>query len=160
MPVAGQAAAVLQELMDRAEIVQLLHLYCRAVDRRDAGLLATLYHPDAYEDHLVYRGPAAGFIEVIIEQLASDTFGMHDLGTSIIELDDDVARAETYYTSYRGRLRAGGGEYLIRSGGRYFDRLERRSGGPWLIASRSVTREWRYVDRIEPEWLGQLQRTA
>jgi hypothetical protein len=139
--------------------MKLLHLYCRAVDQRDAELLATIYHPDAYEDHLVYRGPAEGFIAMVVDELALDTFGMHDLGTCIIELAGDAANVETYYTSYRGRPHASGGEYLIRSGGRYFDRLERRRDGPWLIASRSVTREWRYVDRIEPEWLRQLKRS-
>jgi hypothetical protein len=150
----------LQELSDRAAISHLLHLYCRAVDRRDVALLASIYHPDAYEDHLVYRGPAAGFVEMIVEELAQDTFGLHDLGTCIIEIDGNTATAESYYTSHRGRPHADGGEYLISSGGRYLDRLERRDGGPWLIASRHVTREWRRVERVKAEWLGQLHRLA
>lgn len=146
------------ELLAHAEITRLLNVYCRAVDQRDAELLASIYHPDAHEDHLIHNGPAAEFVAHIVDELAADTFGLHHLGTSIIEIDGTKARAETYYISYRGRKHPDGGEYLISSGGRYLDELERRADGPWLIASRVVTREWRRVERIKQEWLSQLSR--
>jgi hypothetical protein len=133
------------DLLPHAEITRLLHFYCPAVDRHDAKLLASVYQPDAHEDHLFYRGPAVGFVPAVINELAADTFGLHDLGTSLIEVHGTCANAETYYISHRGRPHADGGEYLISSGGRYLDRLERRADGPWLISSRAVTREWRQL---------------
>ena len=45
-----------EELIARQEITDVLHRYCRAVDRRDPDLLRSVYHPDATDDHGVYAG--------------------------------------------------------------------------------------------------------
>jgi hypothetical protein len=51
----------------------------------------------------------------------------HVLGQSLIELKDDVARAETHVTSYH-RINTGTEERDTVIGGRYLDRMEKRGG--------------------------------
>ena len=43
--------AEIRALLDRQAITDALHLYCRAIDRTDEELLASVYHPDAIDDH-------------------------------------------------------------------------------------------------------------
>jgi hypothetical protein len=150
----------MQELLDKEEIRGVLHAYCRAVDRLDAELLRSLYHPDATDDHIAVRGSVDDFIRWAWEAMATDTFVIHNIGTSIIELEGDVAYAETYYESLRGQSddTVGGGEYLLMSGGRYIDRFERRDGGPWRIADRVLYREWVRRDLVPAEQAVGLRR--
>jgi hypothetical protein len=159
-PAVASTGDALQQLVDREEIRQVLALYCRAVDRLDRELLRSLYHPDATDDHVAVSGPVENFIEWAFGVLSADTFAMHSLGTVIIELDGDVAYVESYYENLRGQPAGEGedGEYLIMSGGRYVDRFERRDGGPWLIASRVLMREWFRRDLIAPQSLMGFRR--
>ena len=147
----------LSALLDRDEIRGVLNLYCRAIDRRDERLLRSLFHPDATDDHIAVSGPSENFFSWVYGELAGDTFVMHNLGTTIIEIDGDVAHVESYYESVRGQP-ADVGEWLLMSGGRYIDRFERREGGPWLIASRTLFREWSRRDLIPPEQANGIKR--
>lgn len=147
----------LQRLLHREEIRGVLHAYCRAIDRLDAELMRSLYHEDATDDHIAVKGSVEEFIRWAFEATADDTFIMHNLGTVNIELAGDVAYVETYYESLRGQP-AEEGECLLRSGGRYIDRFERRDGGPWLIASRVLLREWARRQLVGPEEAAGLRR--
>ena len=40
-----------QELLDRAELTDLVMRYSRGVDRRDFALIRSTYHDDAIDDH-------------------------------------------------------------------------------------------------------------
>lgn len=42
---------LLQQMLDREAIRDLVWRYCRAVDRRDFAALSALYHPDAIDEH-------------------------------------------------------------------------------------------------------------
>lgn len=54
----------LQTLLDKQAITEVLHRYCRGIDRADPETLASAYWPDAYEEHASeYTGPIEGFIE-------------------------------------------------------------------------------------------------
>jgi hypothetical protein len=48
----------LAALLDKAECTELVHKVARAIDRRDAALLATLFHPD--EAHAARDRTGAG----------------------------------------------------------------------------------------------------
>ena len=61
----------------------------------------------------------------------------HDLLNTTIEIDGDVAHAETYYLFVARNT----DESVWLAGGRYVDRLERR-GGEWRIALRTNAIEW------------------
>jgi hypothetical protein len=141
-------------LLDRQEIQDLLARYCRAVDRRDWAKLGDVFHADAHDDHGEYKGGVEGFLAWVKQRHASIGQSMHFLGNCLIEFaGDDVALVETYFVASQ-RLGAEAGpaarKMLEQCGadsagavdldvlGRYIDRMERRAGGPWKIARRTV----------------------
>ena len=120
------------------EIRDLMARYCRGVDRMDADLIASAYHPDAIDEHGVtqFTGETVG--PGIVDLLRSARFSMHHVTNQAIQLhDDDHAGCETYYEVWQTIPDEGGGEQLLHVLGRYIDRLERR-GGEWRIAHRLV----------------------
>ncbi len=131
-----------QELLDKQAIVEVLMKYCRGVDRRDPDLLTSIYHPDAYDDHVGrhFDGTTVGqgLVDWMYEEMEVTT---HNITTYNIEIDGDVAGSESYTTSVH--LRKMDGEVrTILSLARYVDRMERRDGVNWKIASRIVVSEF------------------
>ncbi len=57
----------LQRLVDKQEIYEVLMRYCRAVDRLDKALLATVYSEDAWDSHGLFEGKATDFIEWVMK---------------------------------------------------------------------------------------------
>lgn len=129
----------LQRLIDESQIRRLLDSYPRALDRQDHELLASLYHPDAKEDHGVFNGSAAGYVDFIESHAVPGNYWMHHNGTMHIEIDGDVALTETYTLAfYRIGPKEGDSrdrEIFLRV--RYIDRIEKRDG-EWKIAHRRV----------------------
>src|SRR6202162_2490863 len=132
------SAARLQELLDRQDILDCIHRYCRAVDRFDRGLLLSVYHPDAIDDHGVFVGGPLEF--------ADWAFGYHSLYQNLThhivtnphcELAGDTAHTETYWL-FSGINKEGPSTLHF---GRYIDRFERRNGR-WAIAARACVIEW------------------
>lgn len=149
--------AKLQSLIDKEEIREVLHRYCRANDRGDSQLLSTVFHDDAVDDHGAYLGDIPGFISHVERMFHEDTpFGtsalqnmQHSLGTINIELDGDTAYSEAYFVSTpithpdeQGRVT------IAPMLGRYLDRFERRNGD-WRIAQRRVVKDVRDVRVVE-----------
>ena len=134
----------LRRLADRSEILDCLTLLARGMDRHDAELMTSTYHPDALDDHGRFRGAAADFIEYVngVEGIggvhATYSVHQHYLLNHFVDLDGDEAHSETYYI-FAGEVVESG--RLILMGGRYLDRLTRR-GGRWGITVRRVVAEW------------------
>jgi hypothetical protein len=143
----------LQELLDRASILECLRRYTRGADRVDAELVRSAYHDDARD----FRGPEGG---QTVDQMVATWYEaqplrlrtQHYATNTTVDLDGDVAHAETYWLAVAQHIGNTNG-WLI--GGRYLDRLERRNG-EWRIAKRILTREWMAdagpTDLIGPEW--------
>ena len=133
---------VLKRLLDRQAITDVLARYCAGVDRLDAELVASCYHPDATDDHGVFRGTGHDFaahVVAVLERHADATH--HQLGQVLVDfLDDGVARVESYVLAYH-RIDGEAGVELEAFGGRYLDRFEVREGC-WRIASRRVLPHW------------------
>jgi len=128
----------IQKMIDESAIRNLLNKYPRAVDRQDYELLASLFHPDAIDDHGVYNGSAAGYVDWIKTMDIPGYHWMHHNGTQIIEIDGDVAFAETYCLAfYRQSEEGKEGEKEMFLRVRYLDRVEKRNG-EWRIAHRRV----------------------
>jgi hypothetical protein len=144
----------LLELCDRQEIMTLLTTYTRGLDRRDEGLIASVYHPDATHDHGMWKGNAYDFAAYSVESLASMHRTMHSLFQSTIEFESRTsAVGETYcLAGHRVKSRQGIGWADHYVWMRYIDRFERRDGGPWLISRRVVAWEWTRIDPVEREW--------
>jgi hypothetical protein len=142
----------LQDLLDRQDILDCIHRYCRAVDRFDRELLISVYHPDAIDDHGMFVGGP--------EDFADWAFGYHSLyqkGTHHIvtnhscDLKGDTAHTETYwlFCGINKDPQTGREQPSTLHFGRYLDRFERRQGR-WAIAARACIIEWHAA-------LGELQ---
>lgn len=137
------------DLLAKEEIREVLFRYARGIDRLDFDLVTACYHPDAYDDHGTFKGNVPDFIEMCRNFLPRFVCTQHFMGNMLIEVDGDVARAETYAVAYhRQELPDGSGKDDV-FGVRYVDRFEKRSAaGPWLIAHRVVATEWRRIDPV------------
>lgn len=136
----------LKSFRDKWEIHEALMRYCRGVDRADADLISSTFHPDAVADHgvLVFTGSEIGAALTKIENAVRTS--MHFVGNELIDVQGDVAFAEFYFISF-SEVERDGEPFLIARGARYVDRWERRDGA-WKIAYRVVPGEWNRVDPI------------
>jgi hypothetical protein len=138
------------------DIRSVIDCYGRAIDRNDAALLESLFHPDAVVHYGpdVFEGIAVDFIPAVLAVQAAMIRTQHLLGQSRIEIGGDQAWAETY--SHAVHLIArDAGEVEFVSGARYLDRLERRDGR-WRIAMRQVVVDWLREMRADESLFGRL----
>lgn len=142
----------LQRLIDRSEIYEVMCRYARGVDRGDADIIRSTYHPDAHDDHVDFKGDVESFIAWLDTRFVEYDNSMHFLGNCLIEFaGPDLALVETYYASRRLRAPVGDeGDGLApddmicrQSWGRYLDRFERRNG-EWRIARRTLVIDSRF----------------
>lgn len=143
-------ALTIEQLLARQEIADVILRYARGVDRLDMDLVRSCYHPDAYDEHGATRfaGNVDEFIEAARSFLPRWTATQHFMGNMLIEVDGNVARAETYAVAYHRREDADGSGKDDVMGIRYVDRFEKREG-EWRIAHRVVVTEWRRVDPVQ-----------
>jgi hypothetical protein len=151
-----QLCSAVAELQDRQAIHDCLMTYSRGVDRLDRELLLSVYHEDAIDDHGVFVGTPEEFADWAISMHTATHFShQHCIFNSTVDLDGDVAHAESYYM-FVGMNRQG--TPLAMSGGRYLDRFEKRDGR-WAIAARVCVRDWAPLTEI-PEQLDQAAMTV
>ncbi|MDG2111538.1 MAG: nuclear transport factor 2 family protein [Actinomycetota bacterium] len=150
-------ALTVEDLLAKEEIRDVIYRYARGVDRLDFDLVAACYHPDAYDDHGTFRGSVPDFVEMCRSFLPRFVCTQHFMGNMLIEVDGDVARAETYAVAYHRKENDDGSGIDDVFGIRYVDRFEQHDGGPWLIAHRAVATEWR---RVDPVPAGKLRGTV
>ena len=136
-------ARTLESLLDRTEIVELLHRYATAIDDRDWARLATCFTADA----VALYGPVLGRQEGIaaIEKTCRTAIepldaSQHLVGTHEIELDGDRARARCYVHAQHTRAGMPGGDNFV-IGATYFDQLVRTPDG-WRIRERELRILW------------------
>lgn len=138
--------AGLAELLDKQEIHETLLRYFRGVDRCDATLITSAFHPDAVAEHGPRHERGIDIGDKMVPRLRERWRAtMHFAANQIIEIETDVARVETYALNHH-LFNRDDQEHLFVRAIRYIDRLERRDG-VWKIAHRRVICEW---DRIEP----------
>lgn len=148
MTVDEKTQAALQALLDKQEIHEVLMRYCRGIDRCDAELLHGVYHPDATDDHGMFKGKATDFIPWALEALTREQNTSHYIANELIELDGDVAYCESYFLAVHRRLGKDGKPVDLMFGGRYADRFERRNG-QWKIADRRVVFDRSRLDPVD-----------
>ena len=137
----------LEKLIARQEIADVIYRYARGIDRLDFDLVRSCYHPDAYDDHGGLAGNVDEFIAAAKDFLMRWTATQHFMGNMLIEVNDPMARAETYAVAYHRREDADGNGKDDVFGIRYVDRFERRDD-EWRIAHRVIATEWRRVDSL------------
>lgn len=142
----------IDDLLDKQEIYEVLVRYCRGIDRVDEDLVRSCYHPDAYDDHGMFQGPASEFAAYAVENLRTMERTMHCIHNVAIEVHGSSAGSEAYCVAYHRIASRSGGFADHLAGIRYVDAFERRQDGPWLIAKRTVVYEWTRVDPVGREW--------
>ncbi len=130
----------LHELLDRRDIEDVVFRYCRGIDRIDRELVRSCYHPDASDDHGSFRGSVDEFLDWVFRLLARYSQTMHFVGNVLVELEGDVAAAETYGIAFH-RSERNEPQLNLMTGFRYLDRFEKRDGA-WKIADRRVVIDW------------------
>ena len=126
-------------VLDRQAIYDCIANYSRLVDRLDRSVLYKVYHKDAVDDHNMFVGTPEDFFDWVYELHTSEQIStQHNVGAHLCEIDGDSAHAETYFT-YGAMNRERAPATL--TGGRYFDRLEKRDG-KWGVVARKFVLDW------------------
>jgi hypothetical protein len=139
--------AVLQDLLDREEIKELIYQYGRGVDDlRPEMVLSCFDSPCAVECPLAWgketvRHEGREQVEAFFAQRATSNaesrFLRHRYNNPIIEVDGDNASNTVYWDEYREL----NNQFLL-GGGIYRDKLRRTPGG------------WRFTERVmKPTYL-------
>lgn len=142
----------LRELIDRQLILDTIHRYCRGVDRLDKALIASSYHPDAWDDHGTFKVRGSECADVIVARIAQQANSSMHCITNVLfdQLSDDIVNTEAYFVAWLAFFR-GDGAFTRGLGGRYVDRFERRND-IWRIANRVVVHEWSRIDPVGEPW--------
>lgn len=123
------------EIADRLAITEVIHRYCRAMDRVDAELGYSVWHEDGEADYgSIYRGSGRGFVDWVCGVHRTMIVHSHRATNVLITLEGDRAASETYVIA---TLRGMNGDRLMQTmaWGRYLDRWSRRKGR-WAIDRR------------------------
>lgn len=131
----------LLELLDKQAILELIHGYCQAADRRDTGKMRSLYHHDATDDHGgFFKGLAMEFIDKLPEIQAPMEILHHNVTTVNIKLNGHYAEGEVYVLAFH-KIKTDTDPFDLLIGGRYFDKYEKRDG-IWKFSHRAVVADW------------------
>ena len=131
----------LQALLDKQAIHEVVLRYCRGIDRLDAELVRSCFHPDATDEHGAFTGTRDEYVTWVTRVLARFEGTMHVTANHLVELAGDTAHSETYGIAYHFGDPPGDERVNFTTGFRYVDRFERRDG-EWRIAARVAVREW------------------
>jgi ketosteroid isomerase-like protein len=127
------------ELAARAALHALVCAYSRACDRRDMGLLRSLYTDDAVEEHgQMFRGGPDAYVAWVAGALANWQATAHYVTNTLFEVRGDRAEGEVFKLNYHRTL--DGAEDIL-TGSRSLDSYA-RSGGTWRFTRRFVTLDW------------------
>lgn len=123
-------ALTAETLLARHGILNTLANHSRGVDRADAALLGSAYHPDATVDYGFFAGPAAQLVEILAGAMKQSGVTLHRTCNSEVRVHGLRASAESYVIAYTEESQT---QRMIF--GRYLDTLECREG-TWKIAHR------------------------
>jgi len=137
----------LAELAARQAITEVIHRYCRAMDRMDADLALSCWHEGGTDDHApLFAGTAEAFIGWLWPVHAAMETTRHVISNVLIELQGDKAGAESYWTVTL-RVKKDGDLYDVIGGGRYVDNFE-CIDGQWAIRHRQSLHDWDVVQKV------------
>lgn len=145
---------MIETLLAKQEIYDLLCDYMHAQDRLDPQLHRAVFHDDATTDYGHQRGSADDFVVWAQSALASMIATHHMLGQVRIDIEGEIGFGEVYFQGFH-RLELEGEVKDLTISGRYVDRYEKREGR-WKIAHRTELVDWERVERATPPFLDTL----
>ncbi|MEV4252262.1 nuclear transport factor 2 family protein [Spirillospora sp. NPDC049652] len=134
---------MLQELTDRAAIVDAVIAYATALDTRDWEKLGGLFTEDACWE---YSGSGERLLgpDAIVTRMRTSLDRLdathHLNGNHVAAVHGDEAEHTCYYQAQHVRHGLSGGEKFL-AGGLYEDRLRRTPDG-WRFTHRRITSVW------------------
>jgi SnoaL-like domain len=135
---------VLQELLDKEAIRELVLLYSRGVDRKDGLLLRDLYTRDATDSHgNTFDGPADEYCTFLDKAFPFMPYSGHHVCNHLIGVDGDEANGEVYALAYHLIPSAEGRRIEDFMAVRYLDNYRREEDGRWRFSKRVVTYDLR-----------------
>jgi hypothetical protein len=129
------SASLLEELLDKQAITELLHRYARGCDRADEATLRACFAHHSVHRHGNFIGLSQDFCSHAIAVVSHAMIVRHQITNIIIEIKGDKASSECMYQAYHRLRDEDGGSIDYFNAGRYLDDLERLEGG-WVITSR------------------------
>ena len=125
----------MQQVADKIAITEVLHRYCRGLDRMDKAMARAVFAEDAAACYYgIYEGTGHGFIDWVWQAHAAMQRHSHQISNVLIELQGDRASSEACVTVVLW-LDSPQGMREIVCRGRYLDQWEKRAGH-WLIVKR------------------------
>lgn len=139
----------LEDLVSRDALHRLIMTYCRAADRGDAELMASIFHEDATVVSGVCNGSAAYFAREVTK-LIDENLAMcsHSVANTMFDIDGDRAVGECYVIALN-RTKDAQAPFETLTAGRYLDRFERRDG-VWKILEHVFVEDFRSTRPAEP----------
>lgn len=156
------ADQLLQDLLDKQSITEVLLTYARAIDSLDEDRLRSVFHSDSEHNHS-FVGPSsnpdlastatepADFVAYALNFLRGFAKTHHQLGQPLITIDGHRAQSECYFTAIHhmrdktdplAPATAQETQMELAVGGRYVDEFEKRDG-EWKIRKRKGVTDWR-----------------
>jgi 3-phenylpropionate/cinnamic acid dioxygenase small subunit len=152
--------AALAVLLDKQAITEVLFRYARACDRADEAMLRSCFHPDSKHRHGRFDGTSADFVGFAMKIILGTRLEKHTMTNVLIEVEGDVAVAESHYMAYhRQPNKESGVDEDFFTGGRFIDRFERRNG-EWKIASRLGLVDYERFEPVTDRGILKLPPTA
>ena len=144
--------ARLARLVDRADLEDLAITYMRGLDRRDRGLLRSVFHDDATTRYGAFSGDPDAFVAHAMDALSSHETNQHLIGQVGLWWDGpDAARGEVYFQAFH-RFSRDGVRLDLTISGRYVDRYERRQG-VWRMTHRTEIVDWARTEPTSDDYL-------
>ena len=89
-----------EDLAARHQIMNVLALHSRGVDRGDATMLGAAYHPDATVDYGFFKGPASTLVAILGDAQKTAPPTTHRTCSCWIKVDGDRAISESYVIAH------------------------------------------------------------
>jgi len=135
--------SALATLIAKDEIRELVLLYSRGVDRKDAALLRTLYTKDGTDTHGdSFDGNAEDYVQFLEKSFPYMRYSGHHVCNHMISVNGDQGEGEVYALAYHYIPDGKGGWAEDFMAVRYIDRY-RKEDGRWRFAKRVVTYDYR-----------------
>jgi hypothetical protein len=135
--------------LDKLEISELVMKLARGIDRCDEALIASVFWPDATDDHGIFKGTAKDFVPWVIPVLRGMERTSHQICNQLVELQGERGFSEAYFIATH-RIRENGQPRDMVAAGRYLDRCEKR-GGEWRIAHRQTVYDYTTNEPVSDE---------